>query len=108
MDQFVCDGTCAGNDLGDCSHASSKIGEVIKTMNADEAMKTLRTYFDTHRGDVLGAMGTLDKVLGKVRLLLAWDDSADADDIPDKVLWDVLDELRNIVGTSSKRKRPTV
>ncbi len=34
MTRFVCDGTCAGNELGDCNHFGSNSG--IKPTNATE------------------------------------------------------------------------
>lgn len=31
INQFVCDGSCAGNELGDCNHGKSNDGRVIPT-----------------------------------------------------------------------------
>jgi hypothetical protein len=76
--------------------------ERTEAMNAVEALKTIRDYADTQRGDVLGAVEALQNLQGKVRLLLAWDEKADADETPDHTLWELLDELRDMMGLESK------
>jgi len=37
MNQFVCDGTCAGNELGDCNHGDSNDGLPRTTPREDAA-----------------------------------------------------------------------
>ena len=35
MSQFVCDGTCAGNELGDCNHGDSNDGAPTAALEDD-------------------------------------------------------------------------
>ena len=58
MGQFVCDGTCAGNELGDCNHGDSNDGlggkrPVSTEPGSDEELKPLTFAVHESPGDDL-------------------------------------------------------
>jgi len=66
-------------------------------MTAEEALQVLRDYFDTQRGDVLGAMAALEKAVKELaEFKRAWA-ATDVDDL-DEAAMGMLRERRRLSG----------